>query len=126
MAVPISAPLNAEPADPEERRDNNLPEKSYADAVQEEAPVDGAHENSGSNAANGSSTTESNGANGAGEEKHKVGILRIIDTGAPAAPQDKPEKGEKPEERPTAERQVSQREYTATVRTERSGAIWTI
>jgi hypothetical protein len=37
MATSV-APLNPEPSKPEERREENLPEKSYVDAVEQEPP----------------------------------------------------------------------------------------
>ncbi|KAI9053617.1 hypothetical protein LZ554_002571 [Drepanopeziza brunnea f. sp. 'monogermtubi'] len=112
MAAPISAPLNAEPANPEERKGNNLPEKSYADAVQEEPPTEEtANGSRGANGINGASPTvaatdASHGSNGTGEVKHKASVLRIVDTGAPG-----PKK--KSENRPAIEKQGSQPEHAA-------------
>jgi 2-acylglycerol O-acyltransferase 2 len=86
MAAPSAAPLNAEPAQPEERKKQHLSPKSYAEAVEQEPPANGA-----------------NGSNG-----HKASVLRIVDTGAP-------ETKDKQEERPQFERQESKHEYSATV-----------
>ncbi|KAH9219061.1 diacylglycerol O-acyltransferase-like protein 2B [Leptodontidium sp. 2 PMI_412] len=106
MAATVSAPLNAEPANPEEHKDNNLPPKSYADAVEEEAPAAGTNE---SKATNGVMVSNgSNGTNGTGSGK--ASVLRIVNTGAPDAKEKEEGKGE----RPLVERQESQREYTAT------------
>lgn len=107
MAATVSAPLNAEPANPEEHKDNNLPPKSYADAVEEEAPAAGTNE---SKVTNGVMVSNgSNGTNGTGSGK--ASVLRIVNTGAPDAKEKEEGKGE----RPLVERQESQREYTATV-----------
>ncbi|KAG4429221.1 hypothetical protein IFR05_015294 [Cadophora sp. M221] len=111
MAATIGAPLNAEPANPEERKDNNLPPKSYADAVEEEAPAAGTNGPQVTNGVNGSNG--SNGANGTGSVKHMASVLRIVDTGALDA-KEKEEAKEKEGGRPLIERQESQREYTAT------------
>ena len=109
MAPVVGAPLNAEPANPEERKDNNLQPKSYADAVEEEAPAattNGTKVTNGVNGANGST-----GTNGAASGKHAASVLRIVDTGAP----EKKDAKDKEVERPSMERQESQQEYTATV-----------
>lgn len=111
MAAP-SAPLNAEPANPVERKENHLPPKSYADAVEEESPVngaDGAADRNGTNGTGGRNAVKGGkSANAIEETKHKAPVLRIVDTGAPDAK-------EKQEERPQVERQESKQEYTATV-----------
>ena len=106
MAPTVSAPLNAEPANPEERKDHNLPPKSYADAVEEEPP---AADTNGSKPTNGV-----NGTNGTGSAKHMAPVLRIVDTGAPDA-KGKEETQEKKGEKPSMERQESKLEYSATV-----------
>lgn len=104
MATTMSASFNAEPANPEERQQQNLSPKSYADAVEEAPPVNGAN---GISTANGiKKSTEING--GKDEEVgHKVSVLRIVDTGA-ANNKNQPE-------RPPVERQESKQEYSATV-----------
>jgi 2-acylglycerol O-acyltransferase 2 len=111
MPAPASGPLNAEPTQPAERKEQQLPPKSYADAVEEGSPVNGVDGSNSTGGANGNSK----GANGTGHtagEPSKLpdaaSVLRIVDTGAP---------GEKdtPETRPQIERQESQREYSATV-----------
>jgi len=111
MPATVSEPLNAEPANPEERKDNNLPPKSYADAVEEEGPAAGTNGSNIANEVNGSNG--SNGGNGTGKEKHTASVLRIVDTGAPDA-KEKEEAREKDGERPRIERQQSKQEYTAT------------
>ncbi|CZT47382.1 related to diacylglycerol acyltransferase type 2a [Rhynchosporium secalis] len=111
MPATTSAPLNAEPANPEERQENHLPPKSYAYAVEEEAPKPEPNEakaKNGKNDLNGIT-----GTNGTGTGKHAAPVLRIVDTGAPAAKEKNEEKAIK-EERPSVDRKVSQQEYTAT------------
>ncbi|PMD51835.1 diacylglycerol O-acyltransferas-like protein 2B [Hyaloscypha bicolor E] len=105
MAAPSAAPHNAEPALPDERKKQQLPPKSYADAVEQEPPANGTN---GTNDANGI-----NGANGNGTEHddskqtgHMASVLRIVDTGAP-------ETKDKQEGRPQFERQESKHEYSA-------------
>jgi len=106
--------LSAEPANAEEREQQNLPPKSYADAVEDESVVNGSKGNSITNGLNGTSTaTGTNGTNSestAASElgKHAASVLRIVDTGAPDG-------NEKKESRPLVERQESQHEYSATV-----------
>ncbi|KAK2628164.1 hypothetical protein QTJ16_002810 [Diplocarpon rosae] len=110
MAAPVSAPPNAEPASPAERKEKGLPEKSYADAAQEEPRLNGTNGVEVPNRTNGASTVDastSNGLNGTAGAKHKVSVLRIVDTGAP-------EIKEKREDRPSIERQASKQEYMAT------------
>ncbi len=104
--------LNAEPALPEERKDQSLPPKSFADAVQQDPPVNGAD---GSNDINGTNeirkSTEVNSRNNGGDAKpgqHTASVLRIVDTGVPG-------KQETPQERPEYDRKESQREFVATV-----------
>ncbi|KAL2064956.1 hypothetical protein VTL71DRAFT_4096 [Oculimacula yallundae] len=111
MATTASAPLNAEPANPEERKENHLPPKSYADAVEEEAPEPGSNGVKTTNGKNSSNGV--NGANGTGAGKHTAPVLRIVDTGAPDA-KEKQEGKEKEGHRPAIERQESRHEYTAT------------
>lgn len=106
MAAPITAPLNAEPANPAERKENNLPPKSYADAVEEETPTNGSNGRKSSNRVNG--TTGSNDTTSIGGTKHTGSVLRIVDTDAPDAK-------ETPKERPPTERQESKQEYSAAV-----------
>ena len=118
MPAPNSAPLNAEPAVPEERKQQQLPPKSYADAVEEEPPVNGNSSVNGANGANGTDgSKQTNGATGGavGQSelpKNAASVLRIVDTGVPV-------KEEPPTARPAVERKQSQQEFTATV----SGAI---
>jgi 2-acylglycerol O-acyltransferase 2 len=107
MAALIATPLNAETALPDEREEQQLPPKSYADAVEQGPPKDGAN---GANVSNGT-----NGANGGGtgpdgskQTGHMASVLRIVDTGAPQT-------ADKQEERPQFERQESKHEYSATV-----------
>lgn len=108
MAAPSSTPLNAEPAQPEEREKQHLPPKSYADAVEQEPPANGTNRTNNSNGTKGTK-----GANGAGDDGlkqtgHKASVLRIVDT-------DAPETKDKQEERPQIERQESKHEYFAAV-----------
>jgi 2-acylglycerol O-acyltransferase 2 len=110
MAAPTAAPLNAEPTQPEDRKKQHLPPKSYADAV-EEPPVNSTNRTGDINGANGGS--KSDGANGATDDasnqtRHKASVLRIVNTSAP-------DTKEKQEERPAFERQESKHEYFATV-----------
>lgn len=104
MAALTSAPLNAEPTAPDECQKEHLPPKSYADAVEEEPPVNGTN---GTADTNGKKSTESNGTKD-GEGKHMASVLRIVDTGAP-------DTKENEKERPQAERKESKQEYSATV-----------
>jgi hypothetical protein len=109
MPAMASAPLNAESANPEERKKLHLPPKSFADALVEDPPTNGT---SNSNAVNGAK--ESNGTNGSSNEEkdksapHKASVLRIVDTGVPEA--------KEKQDRPDFERQESQHEYSAAVR----------
>ena len=82
MAAPSAAPHNAEPALPNERKKQQLPPKSYADAVEQEPPANGTN---GTNDANGI-----NGANGNGTEHddskqtgHMAPLLRIVEHRCP-------------------------------------------
>jgi len=107
MAAASAAPLNAEPAQPEDREKQHLPPKSYADAVEQDPRANGTN---GANDANGADEANGNGAeqNGVKQTGHKASVLRIVDTGAPAM------EG-KQGERPQIERQESKHEYSATV-----------
>lgn len=105
MAAPSAAPLNAEPAQPEERKKQHLSPKSYADAVEQEPPANGANASNDPNGANGANGAEAHGSEQTG---HKASVLRIVDTGGP-------ETKDKQEERPQFERQESKHEYSATV-----------
>ncbi|PBP22663.1 diacylglycerol O-acyltransferase 2A [Diplocarpon rosae] len=111
MAALVSAPPNAESASPAERKEKGLPEKSYADAVQEEPRLGDTNGFEAPNKANGASTIDasvtSNGSNGTADAKHKASVLRIVDTGAPKIK-------EKRKDRPSIERQASKQEYMAT------------
>jgi 2-acylglycerol O-acyltransferase 2 len=109
----VSAPLNAEPALPEDRAKQQLPPKSYTNAVEEDAPKEGANGVNGVNGANGASEYVGND-DVRGDQK--ASVLRIVDTGAPVAEEKKEEgKEEKTEERPQLGRQESKQEYSATV-----------
>lgn len=103
-----SAPLKAEPALPEDRAKQHLPPKSYANAVEEDAPVESANGVNGTNGTNG--TSKQVGDNDV-KGGHQASVLRIVDTGVPPAEE---KKEEKTEERPQYERQESQHEYSAT------------
>ena len=110
----VSAPLNAAPALPEDREKQQLPPKSYANAVEEDAPAESANVvngTNGTNGANGTSKHISDDANGG----HQASVLRIVDTVVPPTEDTKEEKQEKSEERPQYERQESKHEYSATV-----------
>ncbi|TVY59409.1 Diacylglycerol O-acyltransferase 2A [Lachnellula suecica] len=98
-----SVPLSAEPSLPGDREKAHLEPKSYVDAVQEDAPVNG------NGATNGTNGTKGNGSNGA--VAHKASVLRIVDTGADV--KEKESQEEKAEERPQFERQESKHEYSA-------------
>jgi 2-acylglycerol O-acyltransferase 2 len=103
------ATLNAEPTLPEDRENQQLPPKSYADALGEDAPAEGAwitgkKTANGAKAVNGSNHVGSDGVNKA----HQASVLRIVDTNAPAAEDAK-------EDRPQYERRESKYEYSATV-----------
>jgi 2-acylglycerol O-acyltransferase 2 len=108
MPATASVPLNAESANPEERKKLHLPPKSFADALVEDPPTNGTSDVNGVNGAD-----KSNGTDGSSNEDkdnsapHKASVLRIVDTGAPEAK-------EKPD-RPDFERQESQHEYSAAV-----------
>lgn len=104
MAAP--APLNAEPTQPEERKKQHLPPKSYADAVEQEASTNGS--NGTTDVRGGTNGTNGAGNNGSIETGHMASVLRIVDTGAPATK-------ERQVERPQFERQESKHEYSATV-----------
>ena len=104
MAATTAAPLNAKPAQSEERKKQHLPPKSYVDAVEETVPSEGSNGLKDANDSNG--TSKINGANGVGDDG--ASVLRIVDPGAP-------ETKETQAERPELERQESKHEYSATV-----------
>lgn len=110
MATTASAPLSAEPALPLQRREQHLPPKSYADAVEESIPANGHNGTDAEGVKNGANTSSGiNGSRDNGSEAgHTASVLRIVDTGS--APQ------QKQEERPDLPRQESKHEYSATVR----------
>jgi 2-acylglycerol O-acyltransferase 2 len=109
----VSAPLNAEPALPDERAREHLPPKSYVNAVEEDAPAEGAIGFNGTNRSNG---TTANGSSNVGSDHvkkgHQASVLNIVNTGAPPAEE---KKEETKEDRPPYERQESKHEYSATV-----------
>lgn len=110
----------AEPALPEEREILNLPPKSYADAV-EEAPGSPNDESNGNkeNEVNGQKQSNiATSANGLEEDrpKHRVSVLRIVDTNGT----DSAKSTDNNRTRPTVDRQESKSEYSATVCTGRS------
>jgi 2-acylglycerol O-acyltransferase 2 len=109
MPAPTSEPLNAEPAKPEERETQHLPPKSYADAVEEAPPVNGANGSNGTGSVNrGIGSKHANGGSALDElPKNSALVLRIVDM-------DAPEK-EGSEKSPEMERQESKQEYSATV-----------
>lgn len=114
MAAVESAPLSAEPANPSERKNQNLPPKSYADAVEEEAPssnetkeTNGLKDTNGTNTNGTDESQESAETNGLSNGKHTAPVLRIVDTGL---------KQEKKEENKTnSGNEGTAEEYTATV-----------
>jgi 2-acylglycerol O-acyltransferase 2 len=113
----VNAPLNANPALPEERAKQHLPSKSYADAVEEEAPKEisnGVNGTNGTNAANGTNRASTIGSNDV-KGGHQASVLRIVDTGASPVEEKKEDKDIMEETRPQYERQESQHEYSATV-----------
>ncbi|KAF7960606.1 hypothetical protein EAE96_000282 [Botrytis aclada] len=105
--------LGSEPALPEEREKLHLPPKSYADAAEEtpESPDDGSNENK-ENKENGANGHTASNANGSGKNgpKHKVSVLRIVDTNS----SDPAKSVDKQDTRPKFDRQESKREYSAT------------
>lgn len=108
----VSAPLNAEPALPEDRAKQHLALKSYANAVEEEPPVEASSGVNGTNRTNG---TNNQVGDDDGKGRHKASVLKIVDTSVPPAEEKKEEKGEKADERPPYQRQESKQEYSATV-----------
>ncbi|KAB8302477.1 hypothetical protein EYC80_005882 [Monilinia laxa] len=106
--------LVAEPALPEEREKLNLPPKSYADAAEEtpEFLHDGRNENTENEEVNGPKQSNNTNVNGSGGNvpKHKVSVLRIVDTNGT----DSAKSAGNKENRPTIDRQESRREYSAT------------
>lgn len=112
MAAVTSAPLNGEPADPVEKKNHNLPQKSYADAVEEDSPVGEWNETNGTKQVNGiNGTMAQNGINGTSNGGHTASILRIVDTGAP----EQTKKEEKPEESQKSGSGDVTEEYSASV-----------
>ena len=108
MPATASAPLNAESAIPEERKNLHLPPKSFADALVEDPPTNGTSNANGINGVDKSNGTKvRNNEDKDKSAPHKASVLRIVDTGAPEAK-------EKPD-RPDFERQESQHEYSAAV-----------
>ncbi|KAE8452187.1 hypothetical protein EG329_001654 [Mollisiaceae sp. DMI_Dod_QoI] len=107
MAAPTSAPLNAEPALPEERKQQHLSPKSYADAVEEAPPVNGTNDTVNNNGTKPSNKSAEVSDSKDRDGKHKASVLRIVGTGAP-------ETKEEQTERPQVERQQSKQEYSAT------------
>jgi 2-acylglycerol O-acyltransferase 2 len=110
MAAVISAPLSAEPANPIDRENNNLPPKSYADAVEEDPAVSDGNATNGTEHVNGTNgelaPTEVNGFSNGG---HMASVLRITDTGSA-------KKQEKPEENiHSSNDEATAEEYSATV-----------
>lgn len=120
MAAVANAPLSAEPANPVERENQNLPPKSYADAVEEDLPLSNGNKTNGidtngvdkqgvSAKANGTDepqiSTKTNGSSNGG---HKASVLRIVDTGSAQKDQTSMSKRNS-EDEATAE------EYTANV-----------
>jgi 2-acylglycerol O-acyltransferase 2 len=103
MAAPHQ--LNPEPADPEARKELNLPSKSFVDAVQQEPPVNTVDGNKTINGVNGGSQVNGKEKNG---DKHMASVLRIVDTGAP-------DTKSKEESRPEYDRQESNHEYSGAV-----------
>ncbi|KAF7913861.1 uncharacterized protein EAF01_000267 [Botrytis porri] len=105
--------LSSEPALPEVREKLHLPPKSYADAAEEtpESPDDGSHENNENkeNSVNGQTALDANGS-GKNGPKHKVSVLRIVDTNG----SDSTRSADKEDTRPKFDRQESKREYSAT------------
>jgi 2-acylglycerol O-acyltransferase 2 len=105
-------PLSAEPAKPEEREKQDLPPKSYKDAVEVEASPE-AEETNGVDG-------HDEGMNGSSKKiKHKASVLKIVDT-HPEGEEQKGNENEKEKkdgdsERPTLDRQESKHEYSATV-----------
>jgi 2-acylglycerol O-acyltransferase 2 len=119
MATAASAP---EPSVPEEREKQHLPPKSYADAVEEEAPIDQeTHENEVSNGSQGEDGGNANGYNPPrSATRQKASVLRIVasDTQGEYKSGENKSEREKSEEklsRPDLSRGVSKEEYTATV-----------
>ncbi|KAL3423853.1 diacylglycerol acyltransferase [Phlyctema vagabunda] len=120
MPTAVAETPNGEPAHPDESRHQNLAAKSYADAVEEDAPAVTATDSiPPSDGRDGSKQVSSNAAKGKGKGKKAVdenndskppqrtaAVLRIVDTGAPGETKEK-------EERPPVGRQESQREFSA-------------
>ncbi|RDW77139.1 hypothetical protein BP6252_05192 [Coleophoma cylindrospora] len=103
MAAVLATPL-AEPAKPDERERQSLPPKSYAAAVEKDPPASDIFSTRSEaelvpNGTNGSTIHDGQGP------KHMASVLRIVDTGA--------SEEDKQSDRPSIERQESQREYSA-------------
>jgi hypothetical protein len=128
----LSAPLNAEPSRPDERKSQGLQPKSYLDAVREDP------EEAANLAVN--STSNPSGVNGTASASHDqptnstttgssqgISVLRIVqthdDTAKSPGPNDSSSDAAKgteqvdQEKRPVIERQESKQEYSARVRT---------
>ena len=110
----VGAALNAEPALPEDRKKQQLPPKSYANAVEEDAPAGVANGVNGKKGLNGTTTNGSSDVGSSDDVKkgHQPSVLRIVGTGAPAVEE---RKEDAKEDRPQFERQESKHEYSATV-----------
>jgi 2-acylglycerol O-acyltransferase 2 len=121
----VTGVLNAEPADDESRKQQELPPKSFAEALQEESPTNSnqhADEKvNGANQSNGHSGAEvATGDDGASAEKPVV--LRIVNTHGEAESESAKdgsekidEKNEGEESRPNMARQGSKSEYSTAV-----------
>ncbi|TAQ89679.1 hypothetical protein B7494_g1984 [Chlorociboria aeruginascens] len=105
MAAQVSARLNAEPAQPDVRENQQLPPKSYADAVEKPALANGQHGVNGKNGDAGVIEKSKGIDHGSKPTQHMASVLRIVDTGEPR----------KEEERPHVARQESKPEYSAKV-----------
>jgi 2-acylglycerol O-acyltransferase 2 len=84
-------PLHAAPAEPEQRAKQNLPPKSYLDAVEQDFPAEDMDIISNTDGVTG---------------KKGASVLKIVNTGAPAAES-------KIQERPEIGREGSTYEYSA-------------
>lgn len=106
-----TAALNAEPANPTEREENELPPKGYKDAIEEASPADATN---GVNGINGSQMSEDvngesrEGSNGTDGKPHVTSVLKIVNTDGGA-------ENESVQERPPLNREESKHEYSATV-----------
>lgn len=100
----MSAPLNAEPADPTERSKKDLPPKSYADAVEESALTSRESGINGNGHVNEPVKKSAIEPNGDGNGVHIASVLRIVDTGAGGT-----------EDEPKVKDDSLKEEYSATV-----------